>query len=65
MNEWTWDPAIAEAIRTGRMVRIPTLRGMAEYSMGIFSDLVWVQIEPKWQWHEQQMDGEVEPKPAP
>jgi hypothetical protein len=53
MLEWTLDEAVAEAILTGRALKIPTLRGMAEKNFGrAISDRLWAQLEPKWKWHE-------------
>jgi len=52
MGEWAFDPLIARQIIAGRIMRIPTLRGMAEYNGGVMSDRLWQAIEPKWQWHD-------------
>lgn len=59
MAEWTLDDGVAEAIASGRMLNIPTLRAMAEKSFGRpISDRLWAQLEPKWKWHDAQPSAE-------
>lgn len=60
MSDWTFDPRIADAIVTGRLLRIPTLRAMAERNGERVSDRLWAQIEPKWQWHDEMTSDELQ-----
>ena len=60
MADWSYDPAIAEAIFSGRILRLPSLRSMAEHSLGPISDTLWQQIKAKWQWHDGMTNQELE-----
>jgi hypothetical protein len=61
MAEWTLDEGVAAAIVSGRLLNIPTLRGMAEKSFGrSISDKLWAQLEPKWRWHDTLSSAELE-----
>lgn len=52
MSEWQLDATIVKAIETGILLRIPTLRGMAEYNFGgHISDARWSEIEKNWLFH--------------
>lgn len=52
VDQWTFDAGIAGAIVNGRILHIPTLRAIAENSLGPISDKLWEQLEPKWRWHD-------------
>lgn len=60
MDKWTFDPHIAEAIVSGRILRLPTLRAMAEGNSMRMSDLLWEQLEPKWKWHNEMSSEELQ-----
>ena len=60
MSEWTFDPRIASEIVTGRMLHIPTLRGMLERESGPISDTLWASLQPKWQWHDVMSSEELQ-----
>lgn len=60
MDDWQFDRDIADAIVTGRILRLPTLRASAEKSMGRMSDLLWSQIEPKWLAHDRLSTEELQ-----
>lgn len=60
MSEWTFDPLIADEIVVGRILRIPTLRAMAQRNGGPLSDALWPSIEPKWKWHDAMSSEELQ-----
>lgn len=51
-GQWAFDAEIAGAIVNGRMLRLRSLRAIAENSLGPISDKLWKQLAPKWQWHD-------------
>lgn len=60
MNNWTFDPKIAETIVSGRILRLPTLRAIAESNGVRMSDLLWEQLEPRWIWHNEMSSEELQ-----
>lgn len=51
MEEFQFDPQIADDIIVGRILRLPTLKDMAQRDGIILDEALWLTVEPKWRWH--------------
>lgn len=60
MDAFQFDPAIADAIIRGRILRLPTLRATAEKAMGRLDNGLWQRLEPRWKWHDAMTKDELE-----
>lgn len=59
MTDRQIDQSIAGALLYGRALRLPTLRAMAECSLGSLKDRYWTSVEANWKWHDQKTTEEL------
>lgn len=61
MDEWTFDPVVADAILRTRKLGLTSLRETAEYAFDTrLGDADWAILEPIWRWHDAMTSDELE-----
>lgn len=61
MDQWSFDPLIANAIVRARTEPVETLREVAKNSISLrLSDGQWDAMRPRWEWHDSMSSDELQ-----